>query len=92
MEQRLPKPADLLLHYDYGAAVVKQWGENSSVLINRPDIHRPSVPVPATMGPIRAKHDCNTATQKRAAAMSRGGRGAGSERSMNKGLAEVQDT
>jgi hypothetical protein len=43
-------PADLLLHYNYGAAAVKQWGKNTSVLTNRPDIPRPSVPTPAAMG------------------------------------------
>lgn len=31
MDQQLPKPADVLLHYNYGAAVVKQWGKGDRV-------------------------------------------------------------
>ena len=38
MNQQSPKPADVLLHYNYGAAAVKEWGENTSVLDNRLDI------------------------------------------------------
>jgi len=30
------KPSDLLLHYNYGAAAVKQWGHGVDVLKNRP--------------------------------------------------------
>jgi hypothetical protein len=94
MNQQLPKPADVLLHYNYGAAAVKKWGENTSVLTNRPDIPCPSVPVPAPMGRIRVKDDRNTAIQKRAAAMSQGGQGAGSKRKRSGGAAadlEEQD-
>jgi hypothetical protein len=90
MDQQLPKPADILLHYNYGAAAVKQWGKNTSVLTNRPDIPRPSVPVPAPMGRIRR----NTAIEKRAAAVSQGGQGAGGERNRSEGAAadlEEQD-
>ncbi|KZP28674.1 hypothetical protein FIBSPDRAFT_947500 [Athelia psychrophila] len=47
MNQQLAKPADLLLHYNYGAAAVKQWGKNSKVLADRPDIPCPSGPAPA---------------------------------------------
>ncbi|KAI9464739.1 hypothetical protein HD554DRAFT_2121312 [Boletus coccyginus] len=36
-----PKPSDLLLHYNYGAAAVKQWGRNHSVLNDRPGVPRP---------------------------------------------------
>jgi hypothetical protein len=49
LNQELPKPEDLLLHYNYGAAAVKQWGRNTSVLNNRPDVPRPPAPVPAEM-------------------------------------------
>ncbi|KAI0278646.1 hypothetical protein BGY98DRAFT_916858 [Russula aff. rugulosa BPL654] len=50
MNQELPKPADVLLHYNYGAAVVKQWGKNASVLTNRPDVPRLPVPVQGGQG------------------------------------------
>jgi hypothetical protein len=54
MNHQLHKPADVLLHYNYGAAAVKKWGKNTSVLINRPNIPRPSTPVPVAMGPDRS--------------------------------------
>jgi len=57
MDQQLPKPADILLHYNYGAAAVKQWGKNTTVLTNRPDIPRPAV---TSMRPTRVKHDPTT--------------------------------
>jgi len=76
----LPKPADILLHYNYGAAVVKKWGKNTDVLANRPDIPRPPVPAPALMGPPRAKHDRRVSIDKRTAATSQGGQGSGSKR------------
>ena len=50
MNQELPKPADVLLHYNYGAAVVKHWGKNASVLTNRPDVPRLPVPVQGGQG------------------------------------------
>lgn len=34
-DQTLPKPSDLLLHYNYGAAAVKQWRKNVNVLTDR---------------------------------------------------------
>jgi hypothetical protein len=61
MNEKLPKPADILLHYNYGAAAVKQWGKNSSVLTNRPSVPRPSVP------PIRVKDGRNIAEKWAAA-------------------------
>ncbi|KAI9566237.1 hypothetical protein HD554DRAFT_2279022 [Boletus coccyginus] len=33
-----PKPSDLLLHYNYGAAAVKYWGRNCAVLGNHPGL------------------------------------------------------
>ena len=75
MDQRLPKPSDLLPHCNYGAAAVKHWSKNISVLTNRPDIPRPSAPAPAPM----VKDYCNTAIQKWAAVISQGQPGAGSE-------------
>jgi len=90
----LPKPADVLLHYNYGAAVVKKWGKNLSALTDRLNIPRPSVPVPATMGPISVKGDRNIPIQKRAVAMSQGVQGSGSKEKASEGGAadlEVQD-
>jgi len=94
MNQQLPKPADLLLHYNCGAVALKQRGKNTSVLINRRDIPRPSVPVLVAMGTIRANDDRNIAIQMRAAAMSQGRQSAGIERNMSVGAAadlEVQE-
>ncbi|KAJ7712939.1 hypothetical protein B0H16DRAFT_1899737 [Mycena metata] len=68
---RVPKPSPMLLHYNYGAAAVKWWGHGKSHLeiSNRPTMPRPSVPVPAAMGPIRNKRTAaqlDTSIQKRA--------------------------
>jgi hypothetical protein len=38
-----PKPSDLLLHYNYGAAAIKCWGRGTEVLENRANPPRPSV-------------------------------------------------
>jgi hypothetical protein len=38
LNQHEPKPSDLLLHYNYGAAAVKHWGRNVDVLDKRPDL------------------------------------------------------
>ncbi|KAI0247736.1 hypothetical protein BJV78DRAFT_1157000 [Lactifluus subvellereus] len=53
---RRPKPSELLLHYNYGAAAVKCWGRGTEVLQNlaKP---RPTVPASAPMGPSRSKRD-----------------------------------
>ena len=40
----LPKPDDLLLHYNYGAAAVKHWGRNMEDVLNHP--HPPVPPAP----------------------------------------------
>ena len=37
----IPKPSDLLLHYNFGAAVVKYWCCNQNILVERPNIPRP---------------------------------------------------
>ena len=44
----IPKPSDLLLHYNFGAAVVKYWGRNHSILIERPNIPRPKIEDPTS--------------------------------------------
>lgn len=43
----LPKPSGVLLHYNYGAAVVKYWGRNTMLLTDRPGIpHLQKVALP----------------------------------------------
>jgi hypothetical protein len=63
-QTRKPKPSDLLMHYNYGAAAVKQWGRGAEVLQNRPNLPRPTVPTPAPMGPTRTQHDRYTTIRK----------------------------
>lgn len=67
---RKPKPSDLLLHYNYGAAAVKRWGHGTDLLKNL------AKPVPPLMGPSTTVHDRNIAITKRGRHLrSRGGRG-----------------
>lgn len=61
-------PSDLLLHYNYGAAAVKRWGHGTEVLQSRPNLPRPTVPIPALMGPTRTVNNRSTVIQKRDAA------------------------
>ena len=48
---RKPRPSDLLLHYNYGAAAVKWWGHGIKILHDRFDPPHPSEPVPAPLRP-----------------------------------------
>jgi hypothetical protein len=75
---RKPKPSDLLLHYNYGAAAVKCWGRGLEVLQNCANPPRPPVPVPAPTGPSRTIHDRETVIHKLREARDPGGAGAGS--------------
>ncbi|KIJ57383.1 hypothetical protein M422DRAFT_773957, partial [Sphaerobolus stellatus SS14] len=61
----LPKPSALLLHYNFGAAALKQWGRNKVILSGRPGIPRP--PPPTQDGNHRIFHqsDRQTAINKR---------------------------
>jgi len=61
---RKPKPSKLLLHYNYGAAAVKCWGRGTQVLTEYANPPRPSVPVPAPMGPSRISNDRTTTVRK----------------------------
>jgi hypothetical protein len=45
------RPSDLLLHYNYGAAAVKQWGRGTELLHKLTSPPRPSVPAPAPIAP-----------------------------------------
>jgi len=67
-----PKPSDLLLHYNYGAAAVKRWGRGTEILQNRPNLPRP-----APTGPSRTVHDRTVAIRKRGVARNLGGASAG---------------
>ena len=59
-----PKPSELPLHYNYGAAAVKWWGRGEEVLQNRPNIPRLIASAPAPFGPTRTLHDRTTAIHK----------------------------
>ena len=60
----LPKPSELLLHYNYGAAVVKWWGYGEEIFRNL--ITPPCLPeaVPAPMGLQTSIHDRSIAISK----------------------------
>ena len=62
---RNPKPSELLLHYNYGAAAVKCWGRGKEVLQRRAKPPRPRVLVPEPMGPSKTRDDRSTAIGKR---------------------------
>ncbi|KAM6490780.1 hypothetical protein JOM56_013743 [Amanita muscaria] len=74
---RKPKPSDLLLHYNYGAAALKCWGRGLEVLQNRANPPRPPVTVPAPTGPSRTAHDRETVIRKFRTAWDPGGGGGG---------------
>ncbi|KAJ7672903.1 hypothetical protein B0H17DRAFT_947299, partial [Mycena rosella] len=82
LHSKKPKPSPLLLHYNYGVAAVIWWGKGESRLhaSNRPNIPRPTVPVPAPMGPRRVMHDRQVTRDKleHARAEDVGSRGTGS--------------
>lgn len=63
----IPRPSPALLHYNYGAAAVKWWGQGQEHLgiSNRPTMPRPSVPVPAATGPTRTKRTGNASIPRR---------------------------
>ncbi|KAF8867756.1 hypothetical protein BD779DRAFT_1685398 [Infundibulicybe gibba] len=42
LNHQLPRPADLLLHYNYGAAAVKNWGKNVGALDQLPRVLSPT--------------------------------------------------
>jgi len=67
-----PKPSDLLLHYNYGAAAVKWWGHGLELLKKRAKPPRPSKPVPALVGAPKTTHDRSIAIAKPEQARSTG--------------------
>jgi hypothetical protein len=74
---RKPKPSELLLHYNYGAAAVKCWGRGVKLLQDLTNPPRPPVPVPTSAAPATTIHDGGVAIRKRDAARAAGGAGAG---------------
>lgn len=64
----VPKPSDILLHYNYGAAAIKIWGHGTEVLRDNAKPPRPPPPKRVKMGPSTTTHDRTTAIQKRDAA------------------------
>lgn len=60
----MPKPSDLLLHYNYGAAAIKTWGHGIKVL--RDNAHPPHPPPPKQirMGHSRTTHDRTSTIDK----------------------------
>jgi hypothetical protein len=73
IKTKKPKPTDLLLHYNYGAAAVKLWGHGVNVLQNRSNPPRPPVPVQAEAGLSRTQHDSTITIQKLEDARGAGG-------------------
>ena len=72
-----PKPSELLLHYNYGAAAVKCWGRGIDILQNHAKPPRPPIPVPAPVGPSKTTHDRNIEIHKGDQAQASHGAGAG---------------
>jgi hypothetical protein len=86
---RKPKPSELLLHYNYGAAAVKWWGHGTEVLHNRFQPPRPSGPVLAPSGPSRGTHNRSIAIHKRDEARMRGTEEHGSSGTGKHGAVQV---
>ncbi|KAF9505532.1 hypothetical protein BS47DRAFT_1400322 [Hydnum rufescens UP504] len=63
-----PKPSPLLLHYNYGASALRQWGLRLEPLNNTNTIPAPKAPQPSTNGPPKSNHNRTVAIHKRNAA------------------------
>jgi hypothetical protein len=91
----VPKPSNLLLHYNYGAAAIKMWGHGTEVLRDNAEPPRPPPPKRVKMGPARTAHNRTTAVQKRDAARNAkrgGGRHATAGPSRTTRSAQKRDT
>jgi len=66
----LPKPSDLLLHYNYGVAAVKRWGRGREVLQARANPPRPPPAQQVETGTSRSISDRWRTAQKRKDAQS----------------------
>ncbi|KAF8529772.1 hypothetical protein BU17DRAFT_60537 [Hysterangium stoloniferum] len=63
----IPRPSDLLLHYNYGAAAVKYWGRNGNILVDeRPNIPRPKLEESASTKPPYKRFGRDAFSNKRA--------------------------
>jgi hypothetical protein len=74
---RKPKPSDLILHYNYGAAAVKWWGHGVELLKKLAIPPRPSVPVPTPSGPSKVTHNREAVIKKLTGTGKADGAGAG---------------
>jgi hypothetical protein len=74
-----PKPSEPLLHYNCGAAAVKNRGYGKEVLQNYTKPPRPPAPVATSVGPSRTAHDRSIAVRKRDAARATSGVRTGAE-------------
>jgi hypothetical protein len=72
---RKPKPAEVLLHYNYGAASVKTWGRNHAILSNRTGVPRPQEPKAEPLGPTKSVGDRSKAINKLEKARAEEGQG-----------------
>ncbi|KAI0248995.1 hypothetical protein BJV78DRAFT_1130395 [Lactifluus subvellereus] len=62
----LPKPSDLLLHYSYGAAAVKRWGQPRRFLSDCKNVPCPQAAVaPGPSGPSTTVHDRSGVTTRK---------------------------
>jgi hypothetical protein len=64
----LQKPSDLLLHYNYGAAAVKRWGQGKDAFQRKAKPPRPPLPETVEMRPSKSTHGRTPAIQKHEAA------------------------
>ncbi|KAF8801171.1 hypothetical protein BYT27DRAFT_7235831 [Phlegmacium glaucopus] len=89
---RKPKPSDLLLHYNYGAAAIKNWGYNIKVLQNctNPRTPHPHMPIPAPAGPSTTIHDRNVTSHKLEVARTGGADAGNSAGGAGTGLVESE--
>jgi hypothetical protein len=59
-----PMPSELLLHYNYGAAAVKLWGQATEVLLDYAKPPRPPAPVAVLKAPPKKLFDRSTFRRK----------------------------
>jgi hypothetical protein len=75
----IPRPSDLLLHYNYGAATVKNWGQNVNILVERPNIPHPKPEEPDSMKKQYKAFNHNAFREKRTGRTEGDAHGSGSK-------------